>query len=271
MIAKSRSAAVQEVRRLTEDVKLITFKDEQAARAKPGQFVMIWIPGVDEIPMSVSLTGPGDLARIIVKRVGEATTALHNLRPGDVIGVRGPYGNSFKVRGGRALVVAGGTGIAPLLPLARVLASSGVRTSLVFGAKSRAGLFLLDELERILAGREHRVLVATEDGSFGKRGLASDLAAEVLRQEKIDMIYTCGKELLTKEVFEIAKQAGVRIQASLERYMKCGIGICGHCVLDPLGLRVCRDGPVFDGNTLDRVTDFGAYRRDSSGRKIPIE
>jgi dihydroorotate dehydrogenase electron transfer subunit len=72
---------------------------------------------------------------------------------------------------------------------------------------------------------------------------------------------------MIKKTFEVAKKCNTHFQASLERYMKCGFGICGSCVLDPLGLRVCKDGPVFDSLILDRLTEFGSYKRDASGTK----
>jgi dihydroorotate dehydrogenase electron transfer subunit len=110
-------------------------------------------------------------------------------------------------------------------------------------------------------------LVSTDDGSKGYKGFASGLAKDVLKKEKIDAVFTCGPEPMMKTL--LSRCNTIPFQASLERYMKCSIGICGQCCVGK-GLRVCLDGPIFDGKTLKKVEDFGIYRRDAAGRKIPF-
>jgi dihydroorotate dehydrogenase electron transfer subunit len=111
------------------------------------------------------------------------------------------------------------------------------------------------------------VFVSTDDGTKGYKGYASDLAKNILSKEKFDAVYTCGPETMMKSLLSSCKT--IPLQASLERYMKCSIGICGQCCIGN-GLRVCADGPIFSGKILQQVKDFGLYRRDPAGRKIPI-
>ena len=110
-------------------------------------------------------------------------------------------------------------------------------------------------------------MISTDDGSKGYKGLASDLAKEEIAKEKFDQVLTCGPEIMMKKLYDICKN--IPFQASLERYMKCGFGICGQCCIGE-GLRVCKEGPVFDGKTLKKIQDFGIYTRDASGRKIKL-
>ena len=113
------------------------------------------------------------------------------------------------------------------------------------------------------------VSIATEDGSAGEKGLVTELSKQLLGEGRFDLILTCGPERMMREVVRQGLEHGVRVQASLERYMKCGFGVCGSCVLDPLGLRVCVDGPVFDGALLMK-TEFGELKRDASGARVPV-
>jgi len=242
------------------DIKTITFRYLKAVI--PGQFFMIWIPGVDEIPMSVSEITK-DVKGITFRKIGDATHALYHLKPGSKIGVRGPYGNGFKLTGKHLLFVGGGTGIAMLAPAVEQARKRKLKSTVIIGVKTKNDLFFEDRLRRFGA----TVLVSTDDGSKGYKGFASDLAKDVLKKEKIDAVFTCGPEPMMKTLLSCCRT--IPFQASLERYMKCSIGICGQCCVGK-GLRVCLDGPIFDGSTLKKVEDFGVYKRDAAGRKIPV-
>jgi dihydroorotate dehydrogenase electron transfer subunit len=242
------------------DIKTITFRYPKAVI--PGQFFMIWIPGVDEIPMSVSEITK-DVKGITFRKIGDATRALYHLKPGCKIGVRGPYGNGFKLTGKHLLFVGGGTGIAMLAPAVEQARKRKLKSTVIIGVKTKNDLFFEDRLRRFDA----TVLVSTDDGSKGYKGFASDLAKDVLKKEKIDAVFTCGPEPMMKTLLSCCRT--IPFQASLDRYMKCSIGICGQCCVGK-GLRVCLDGPIFDGSTLRKVEDFGVYRRDAAGRKIPF-
>lgn len=229
----------------------------------PGQFFMIWIPGVDEIPMSVSSIAT-TIKEITFRDIGEATHALSLLRPGDKIGVRGPYGNGFTIKGRHPLFVGGGTGIAMLAPAVEQARKKKLKTTVILGAKTKNQLFFEDRMRRYGA----TVFVSTNDGSTGFKGFASEQAKEILTNEPIDAVYTCGPEAMMKTLHSYSRQ--IFFQASLERYMKCAIGLCGQCCVGK-GLRVCLEGPIFDGTMLQKIKEFGVYRRDAAGRKIPFQ
>ena len=238
--------------------KTIFFSCEKCKNAIPGQFVMVWIPGVDEIPMSLSHIA--DVQAITVEKVGEATEALHSMEEGEKIGIRGPYGNGFKIEGSKALFVAGGTGIAPLMPLIRKYEGE---KHVILGARKKELLLFKEEIEELA-----HLHVSTDDGSYGFKGFATELAEKILREENFDIVYTCGPEIMMKKMLEICIEYSIPMQASLERYMKCGVGICDSCAIN--GYHVCKDGPVFSEDILTKMRDFGKWRRNEAGRKIKI-
>ena len=242
------------------DIKTITFK--YRGTVKPGQFFMIWVPGVDEIPMSVSYITK-QIKGITFRRIGEATNALFSLKRGQNVGIRGPYGNGFETIGKHLLFVGGGTGIGMLAPVVEEARRRKVKSTVIIGVKSKKELFFEHRLRR--CGAE--VLVSTDDGSQGFKGFASDLAKDLLKNERFDSVYTCGPEPMMRTLLSSCKS--ISFQASLERYMKCSIGLCGQCCIGR-GIRVCVDGPIFDGKQLQKFDDFGICRRDAAGRKIPV-
>jgi len=264
-----RTKPIISIKAESPTVKTFVFKDEQCARAKPGQFLMLWIPGVDEIPLSIMDAREDGRVAVSVKAVGEATLALHQKRAGETVGVRGPFGNSFTMNGRKPLMVGGGTGIAPLMFLTRRLISKAVSTAFVLGAKTKDELLFRSELERFGA-KGVRLVTSTEDGSCGLTGMCTEPLEQMLAKEKFDVIYACGPEQMILKVFELAEEQGVEMQASLERLMRCAIGLCGSCVLGKY--RVCADGPVFTSGQLRLVRDeFGLSKRDRCGKKVPLD
>ncbi len=249
-------------------VKTLSFKDELCAKAKPGQFLMLWVPGVDEIPLSI-LGGKADgTVRVAVKNVGEATKALHEKRRNDLIGVRGPFGNSFSLSRGRVLMIAGGTGTAPLLFLAEKVVDKAEKISFILGAKTKNELLFLNELQKGFT-KKLQLLTSTEDGSCGITGLCTEPFERALGDMKPDMVYACGPEPMLLRVFELCEKHGAKLEVSLERLMRCAIGLCGSCVIGKY--RVCKDGPVFTRNQLrETKEEFGFSKRDFSGRKVRL-
>jgi dihydroorotate dehydrogenase electron transfer subunit len=249
----SRVVHIERVIKETPSIR--TFRLSMEYPFLPGQFVMVWVPGVDEIPMALS--SPSSIS---VQKVGDATEALFSCGPGDEIGIRGPFGNSFPQEG-EILAICGGIGAAPLLHLAR---TDHVHTFLL-GARSEDELPFVDLLDECT-----NLLLSTDDGSMGYEGLVTDLLDEkhLVDLKKFDAVCVCGPELMMKTVWDRLVAAGQVEKGffSLHRYMKCGIGICGSCCVDPDGLRVCTEGPVFRGDQL-RDSEFGHYTRDESGRK----
>ncbi|NJD52421.1 MAG: dihydroorotate dehydrogenase electron transfer subunit [Candidatus Methanoperedens sp.] len=229
-----------------------TFFFDTSFYSEPGQFVMAWIRGVDEIPMALSYDNA-----ITVQKVGHATSELFKLGEGDSIGIRGPFGNGFQLKGDHILLIAGGVGAAPLSPLAEKASLQGLKVTTLLGAKTKEELVFMERFEA--AGS---VMVATDDGSSGIHGYVTGLIPE---QENYDRIYCCGPEIMMKKVLDKVEPG--KAQFSLHRYIKCGIGICGACCVD--GLRVCRDGPVFGGEVL-KNSEFGVYRRNECGEKVRV-
>ncbi len=219
----------------------------------PGQYVMVWIRGVDEIPMSLSYADG-----ITVRIVGEGTAALCNLKPGDTVGLRGPYGNGFKSTQPSTLLVAGGLGAAPLAPFADVSAGS---VTTILGARTKSELLFIKRFEE--AGP---LLTATDDGSAGHKGSVVDLLQQMTDYNEI---LCCGPEKMMYAVLQHALSLDIPCQFSLHRYIKCGLGLCGACCIDDSGLRTCVDGPVFSGTQLSG-REFGNYMRDASGRTVPL-
>jgi dihydroorotate dehydrogenase electron transfer subunit len=262
-----RTAHILRVRTESPTVKTFTFKDKQCAKAKPGQFLMLWIPKVDEIPLSILDVDEDGAVSVAVKRVGEATQALHGMKTGEVVGVRGPFGNSFTMKEGKILMVGGGTGIAPLLFLAKKLPAKAAKLSFVMGAKTREELLFMDELKALCKGGN--AIATTEDGSYGIKCLATEPLETLFAKEKFDMVYSCGPELMVRKLFDLAEKHKIYLEASLERLMRCAMGLCGSCMMGKY--RVCRDGPVFSAKQLREAKDeFGVSKRDFDGRKIPI-
>jgi dihydroorotate dehydrogenase electron transfer subunit len=247
-------------------VKTFTVKDKLCSKAKPGQFLMLWIPRVDEIPLSIMNADDGTVS-VAVKAVGEATKSLHEMKIGDTIGVRGPFGTSFTENHGKILMAGGGTGTAPLLFLAKKIATKAKRLSFVTGAKTKNELLFVNELDQLCT--EQSAIATTEDGSYGMKCLATEPLEKLLDKEKFDMIYTCGPEPMVRKVFELAEQRKIALEASLERLMRCGIGLCGSCVIGKY--RVCRDGPVFNAAQLSEIKDeLGISKLGFDGNRIPV-
>ncbi|MCL2143576.1 MAG: dihydroorotate dehydrogenase electron transfer subunit [Methanomassiliicoccaceae archaeon] len=227
-------------------------------KAKGGQFVMVWLPGVDEVPMSLSSVGR--TKSITIKTVGCATNAFCALKEGDMIGVRGPYGNGFSIKKNeKVLAVAGGVGIASLIPVIR---DTGADT--IIGARTRKDVLMEDEIKEY----SKNVWVSTDDGSYGFSGNAVQLMKEAVIRNVYDLVIGCGPEIMLYHLHKACVEAGVECQLSLERYMKCGAGLCGSCVMD--GMRVCEDGPVFNTAQISKMKEFGKMKLDASGTRVKL-
>ena len=248
-----KPVTIAEIKSETPTIR--TFFFDHTFAFEPGQFVMVWIPGIDEVPMALSSKNS-----VTVQKVGDATGAMFDLHPGDSLGIRGPFGNGF-VKGEKMLAIAGGVGAAPLLPLAR----TDCVMTLLLGARTENELLFVDMLDECTD-----VIIATDDGTLGQKGFVTALIDD-LNLGAYDRIAVCGPEVMMRSVLANVDEKGIatKTEFSLHRYMKCGVGICGSCCIDPSGMRVCRDGPVFTGDMLKK-SEFGYYMRDASGRKKKI-
>lgn len=271
-INQLRTVEIVSVRDETSTIKSFTFHDRFAAKASPGQFVMVWIPGVDEVPMSLSTINPTEsLVTITVEKVGKATSKLHKMKVGGLVGIRGPFGNGYSfTKARRVLIVGGGTGLASLALLTEELVKhKECKVTFLLGAKTCDELLFLKRIQNLLGTISQKVIVTTEDGSYGVKGLVTQPTEQLLTKERFDVIYTCGPEQMMYKMFLLSEQFNVPFQASLERFMRCAIGLCGTCVIGKY--RVCRDGPVFSGEQLREVKEeFGHFRRGLDSRKIAV-
>jgi dihydroorotate dehydrogenase electron transfer subunit len=233
------------VERRDETPHVRTFVFDLSLAGQPGQFVMAWLPGVDEKPFSLVRDKPVTLA---VARVGPFTEAVFGLDVGDQIWLRGPLGTPFRLpasgpeasgqTAGDLLLVGGGYGIAPMRFLAGQALEAGWGVDVVIGARTDADVFYLDRF----AASGARVHVTTEDGSLGEQGFATDAVHRLLDQRAYREWYACGPEPMLEAVARLGLSRRVPVQLSYERYMRCGLGVCGSCSRQ--GWLVCRDGPV---------------------------
>jgi dihydroorotate dehydrogenase electron transfer subunit len=221
---------------------------------------MVWLPGVDEKPLALSYINSE--AGVTVQKKGRFAQEIFKLKKGDYIGVRGPYGNGFDVDiCKRPCIIAGGIGAAPLAPLVEKLAKK--KPVIIMGASSKGRFIFRERMEKI-----GRVEYTSDDGSCGRKCFASDVLEGVIERERIDVVYGCGPEQMLKKVCEICRKKKIECQLSLERYMHCGLGMCGSCAID--GFRVCVDGPVFSSKQLERMTEFGKVARLKYGKKVGL-
>jgi dihydroorotate dehydrogenase electron transfer subunit len=261
-----RTTKVLDVKVESPSVKTYTLEDDLCSKANPGQFLMLWIPGIDEIPISIMNATSGQV-QFSVKAVGDATRHLHKMNTGETLGVRGPFGTSFTETRGKVLMVGGGTGTAPLLFLAKRLASKVDKLSFVVGAKSKNELIFLNQLDALCT--EESSVATTEDGSYGLQCLATEPLDRMLIRDKFNMVFACGPEQMVRKVFDLCEKRKIPMEASLERLMRCGIGLCGSCMIGKY--RVCRDGPVFKMAQLHEVKEeFGYSKLGFDGSRIEL-
>ncbi len=192
------------------------------------------------------------------------SNALFELEEGDRLWIKGPYGNGFsmkKLNSSQVYIVGGGTGIAPLALLAEELETDVVS---FIGAKSANELIFEKRFENI-----GETYISTDDGSKGDKGFVTELIKKYAF-EKESQAAACGPEkmLYNSSQFLSSQLNPQNIYLSLERYMKCGVGLCGSCECG--GYRICVDGPVLSYEQLKRVKDFGNFKKDRTGKKILI-
>lgn len=253
---------IKDIIQETATVKTFLF-DWEVGDEAPGQFMMIW-NFHDEKPMSLSLIDSvKSEIGFTIRKVGEFTEALHQLEVGDQLGLRGPYGRGFEVAGSHVLAVGGGAGMAPIAAFAEEASRRGVKVDLVSAAATENELLFMDRLKRT----DTSLNACTDDGTYGFCGFGTDLAQELLKNNSYDMLVTCGPEVMMKKLADLADEYKIQAQFSLERYMKCGVGICGHCCVDDVGWRICKEGPVFWSDEVRLITEFGKYHRDAAGIK----
>ncbi len=231
-------------------------------RFAPGQFNMISVPGIGEVPISIS-SDPADARRIrhTTREVGTVTRAFRQLGPGDAVGIRGPMGTGWPLaqcRGRDVVLVAGGIGLAPLRPaLYRLIAEREHygKIVLLYGTRTPQDILYKHELERWRAKFDLEVHVTVDRaiGTWrGHVGVVTTLIARAPFDPANTIAMVCGPEIMMRyTLMELARRGVARpnIYLSMERNMKCGVGHCGHCQWGPYF--VCRDGPVFRNSDVE--------------------
>lgn len=255
-----RAMTVTRVTRETPGVFTLAFEPDGGFAFRPGQFNMLYLHGVGEVPISIS-GDPGETARLIhtIRAVGTVTRPMESVTEGASLGVRGPYGAPWPVdeaRGRDVTFIAGGLGLAPLRPailhVLRNRAEYG-RVTVLYGARSPGEILYRPELERWRGRFDCRVEAIVDRAGrdwFGPVGVVTKLLADVV-VEPDDAVFVCGPEVMMRFVARELAQRGLPLEAlwvSMERSMKCGVGLCGHCQYG--GSFVCKDGPVY---RYDRV------------------
>ena len=239
---------------------LITFQ--------PGQFNMLYAFGVGEVPISISGPAPGTSGLIhTIREVGNVTRALHQLKKGATLGLRGPFGSSWPIeeaRGKVVVIIAGGIGLAPLRPVIYKLLEQRNQfgnIALLYGTREPNDLLFTKEFEiwRGKYGIQVKITVDTADSNWrGNVGVVTTSIARVSFEPAHTIAMICGPEIMMRYAVLEMKRRGVsedHIYMTMERNMKCAIGFCGHCQFGPAF--ICKDGPVF---RYDKVKHFFGIR-----------
>lgn len=251
---------------VAEDIWHMSIHTEVAAALQPGQFVNIHVPGdgahILRVPLSFSnANGRNGIVDLYFATVGEGTRRLAAMAPGDRSTLVGPCGNGWKLptEGGRALLVAGGIGLPPIVAAARMLATAGIGFDAVVGAHTATKHVedLIDCL-RTLSKDEgcdcaRKVVLTTDDGTRGIAGFTTQAMEGLLAENAYACVYTCGRHAMMAGVANIAKGRGIACQVSMEAMMGCGFGACSCCnvALVSGGYALCcSDGPVFDAEEV---------------------
>jgi ferredoxin--NADP+ reductase len=239
---------------------------ETARARRAGQFVIVRVgEGGERIPLTIADADPEKgTVTLVVQEVGTTTARMAKLKQGDALAdLVGPLGAATHVdRLGTVVCVGGGIGIAPVHPIAQAMKKAGNRVVGVMAARNKDLLFFRDEMKK--ACDELRVF--TDDGSEGKKGLATDAIRELHAEGKVDLVVAIGPVPMMKFVSKLTKELGIPTQVSLNPVMVDGTGMCGGCRVTVGGKTkfVCVDGPEFDGHLVDfdELTARQAFYRE---------
>lgn len=233
-----------------------------AASIRPGQFVNLLVPGnaahILRIPLSFSFVDSANqMLELVYAVVGEGTKRLSAMMAGDESTLVGPCGNGWPLpkRDGRALLVAGGVGLPPIVACARMLAEANMSFDAIVGAQTAAKHvdYLLCDGDTPLCTPLSTLIITTDDGTRGIRGFTTAAMEDLLAEHAYGTVYTCGPQPMMAGVAKLAALRGIDCQASLERMMGCGFGACSCCNVKLVkgGYALCcQDGPVFDAGEV---------------------
>jgi NAD(P)H-flavin reductase len=264
-----KSALIQDIIEENETVKtfVLAFEDALCNAAftyEPGQFMMVSIPHCGEAPISFS-SAPGNAASfcLTIRKAGKLTGVMHELQKGDVIGLRGPYGRSFPLtefQKHNVLFVAGGIGIAPLRSVILYCLANREqfgKISIIYGSRHPDEICFKENIKNWQEDDQvdlHLTVDQAGDRWEGNVGLVTSLLDKVRVNPVLDKAVVCGPGIMIRFVLEQLERMGFAAEnlvTTLERQMKCGVGLCGHCYMDEK--LVCKEGPVFSRNELSRL------------------
>jgi len=241
---------------LTPVTKLFEVEAPLVARkAQPGQFVVVRVSETGErIPLTVAATDPkAGTVTIVVQEVGKTSSMLGRLEAGQsILDFAGPLGKPAPLLdSGHVVVIGGGFGVAPILPIARALKERGVKVTGIVGARTKDLLILLDELRESCTD----VLTCTDDGSSGMKGLVTDVLKKELIDKgvHIDQVIAIGPMVMMRAVAETTRPFNLNTLVSLDPIMVDGTGMCGacRCTVEGRTRFACVDGPIFDAHKVD--------------------
>ena len=263
-----KKARVLLTKKLTENEKFfdLALKDGETLDHEPGQFIMISMPGVGEVPISIcSSPTKRDSFELCVRAVGKVTTSLHNLKAGDEIGIRGPYGKGFPIRileGNDLLIIAGGLGIAPLRSLITYVLDNRRdfgKVHILFGCKEPKDMLFNDELDTWNARTDLHYACTVDRAApewAGNVGVITTLIPGVDIEPSRTFAAVVGPPIMYNFVIKELLAKGIperQVLLSFERNMKCGNGKCGRCQIQ--NLYVCQDGPVFNYEQIKNLSE----------------
>jgi len=246
---------VLERTQLAENVVRLTVKAPViASKRRAGQFVILRTNAdkSERIPLTIADADPqkGTIT-LVFQVVGKSTAQLAGLKVGDAISdLVGPLGKPTHVeKFGHVVGVGGGIGIAPLHPVIQAMKAAGNRVTSILGARTKKLIIMEDELRRA----SDRVVIVTDDGSYGEQGFVTNALEKVMGQEHIDLVVAIGPAIMMKMVSKVTKSANIKTMVSLNTIMVDGTGMCGSCRVSVGGVThfVCVDGPEFDGHKVD--------------------
>ena len=274
---------IDSIREESSSVRTFTFKTMMPA--KPGQFIMLTDFMGGEKPFSIS-EHQTDYLSVTIKKLGDFTSRLFTLKKGELVSIRGAYGSSFFIPGTKAanlpkelnsiepkdfkpVLCGGGFGLPPLYNLAKGLIAAGVpgeNIKVISAGRTEEDVLF----ENRFTGDGISFLAAVEEavpqGNHRHQGTAAGALQKIFDEakERPNFLYASGSDLMMKSLLEVLPGT-VEYQLLFERYMKCAIGICGSCVVDPSGIRMCKEGPALLRYQVEQIEEFGVYRRTASG------
>ncbi len=253
-----KKSKVLKIAQETSDIKTFYMENVLGEHA-PGQFVELTVFGVGEAPISIS-GAPGELI-LTVKKIGSVTNALFELKEGDFVGLRGPYGKGWpmnQLKRKTLIAVCGGVGLPPLRPVIYSQLAEGQNVILCYGARTPEDMVFREELSKWASkGVDVRTTVDTCGmGWKGNVGVVTCIMEQAIKKDDNAVCMMCGPPVMMKFAAKLLLDKGFtkdQIYISLERNMKCGVGKCGHCMAG--GKYVCKDGPVFRLDEAERLPE----------------